>query len=129
MVLQADIDALLTQAKEALKRAIAPYSGFRVGAALLSGEGECFTGCNIENPSLMLSLCAERVALIKALSEGHGSFRAMAVVSGGGGYCFPCGACRQMLFEFAPGISLYLGSEEGVKKFSIEELLPYPFIK
>ena len=123
----AESDRLISLAREALKMAIAPHSGFKVGAALVTDDGKTFTGCNIENPSLILSVCAERVALLKALSEGASSFKAMAIVSDPDRFCYPCGACRQMLMEFAPGIVVYLGSDEGVRKHSIEELLPHPF--
>jgi cytidine deaminase len=123
----AESDRLISLAREALERAIAPHSGFKVGAALVTDDGKTFTGCNIENPSLMLSMCAERVALMKALSEGASSFKAMAIVSDPDRYCYPCGACRQLLMEFAPGIVVYLGSDGDVKKYSIEELLPHPF--
>lgn len=122
-----DIDNLLSLAKEAVARARAPYSGFRVGAALLTAGGDAFTGCNIENPSLTLTMCAERVALFKALSEGHTSFTAMAIVSADGRYCYPCGTCRQLLWEFAPGLVLFLGSEKGIRKLALDELLPHPF--
>jgi len=124
-----DIQSLITSAEEAMQRAVAPYSEFRVGASLLTGEGKIYSGCNIENPSLMLSICAERVALLKALSEGHTGFKAMALVSSDGRYCFPCGSCRQILHEFAPGLVLYLKSEGGVRKYDISELLPHPFEK
>lgn len=122
-------DLLISSAKEAIKRAVAPYSGFRVGAALLTGDEKIFTGCNIENPSLMLSVCAERVALLKALSEGAADFKAIAIASDTDQYCYPCGACRQLLIEFAPGIDVYLSSEKGVSKYRIEELLPHLFIR
>jgi homotetrameric cytidine deaminase len=122
-----DMDVLVQMAGEAATRALAPYSGFKVGAALLARDGSSFTGCNIENPSLTLCVCAERVALLKALSEGYRSFKALAVVSADGGPCFPCGSCRQMLVEFAPDITLYLKSEEGVREILIDELLPHPF--
>ncbi len=128
-MLPSDIDRLIKEAEKAAKRAIAPYSGFMVGAALVTDEGKMYHGCNIENPSLMLSFCAERAALINALIEGENSFKAMAIVSSDGNYCFPCGACRQMLAEFAPEIEIYLVSNEGIKKFSITELLPYAFKK
>lgn len=124
-----DIQSLVSIAEEAVKNAIAPYSGFRVGAALLTGDGKTFTGCNIENPSLMLSTCAERVALLKALSEGHSSFKALSIVSSDDSYCFPCGSCRQLLGEFAPGIAIFLKSKGNIKKYGIDELLPYPFQK
>ncbi len=122
-----EIQALLASAGEAMGRSIAPYSGFKVGAALLAESGETVTGCNIENQSLMLTVCAERIALFKALSEGHREFRALAVVSSEGDECFPCGSCRQLLWEFAPGLAVYLSSAEGIKKYSIGELLPHPF--
>lgn len=124
---QEQIETLVASAGEALENALAPYSGFRVGAALMAADGSIFTGANIENPSLTLSFCAERAALVKALTEGHRSFKALAVVSAGGGYCYPCGACRQMLAEFAPGLRVFLASDEGIKKYSVEEFLPYPF--
>ncbi len=126
-MLPVDIDILIKEAKEARKHAIAPYSGFTVGAALIAGNGRIYRGCNIENPSLMLSFCAERAALLKALTEGEETFRAMAIVSGDGKYCFPCGACRQMLAEFAPDIEIYLASDAGIRKYSIHELLPQFF--
>jgi len=128
-MLPVDVDILINEAKEAKKHALAPFSGFTVGAALVTDSGRIYRGCNIENPSLMLSLCAERTALLKALTEGETSFKAMAIISGDGRYCFPCGACRQLLAEFAPEIELYLVSDAGIKKYSIPELLPYPFIK
>lgn len=124
-----DIEDLISRAEKAMSGAIAPYSGFKVGAALLASDGSIHTGCNIENPSLMLALCAERVALLKALSEGRTAFKAMAVVSEEGDYCFPCGACRQMLFEFAPALAVYLKSDKGIKGFRVEELLPHAFVK
>ncbi len=126
-MLPVDIDILIKEAREARNRAIAPFSGLTVGAALISGSGRIYRGCNVENPSLMLSFCAERVALLKALTEGEKTFRAMAIVSGDGRYCFPCGACRQMLAEFAPDIEIYLASDAGVKKYSVQELLPQFF--
>jgi len=126
-MLPSDVDRLVKEAEDAQKKAIAPYSGSAVGAALMTGEGKTYSGCNIENPSLMLSFCAERAALVKALTEGEKVFRAMAIVSGDGRYCFPCGACRQMLAEFAPDIEIYLASDKGIKKYSISELLPHSF--
>lgn len=122
-----DIDRLLKAAEEAMKRAITPYSGFKVGASVITKNGNLYTGCNIENPSLMLSLCAERVAIIKALTEGENELMAMAIVSSEGGYCFPCGACRQAIAEFAPAMDIYLKATEGIKKYSISELLPHTF--
>lgn len=126
-MLPEDVDRLFQAAKEAMARAIAPYSNFRVGASIITDDGRIYTGCNIENTSLMLSFCAERAALIKAISEGERRFRAMAIVSSKGGYCFPCGSCRQVIVEFAPGIDIYLLSLDGVRKYNISELLPYAF--
>jgi cytidine deaminase len=120
---------LIARAREALGAAYAPYSHFKVGVALLATDGSVFRGCNSENPSLMLSMCAERVALYKALSEGAGTFRAMAIVSSDGGFCYPCGACRQVLREFAPGLVLLLSSEDGVETLTVEDLLPHPFAR
>ena len=95
---------LLQKAKEAMENAYAPYSGFKVGAALLCEDGGVFTGCNVENASYGLTNCAERTALFKAVSEGVRSFTAIAIVGGMGGSCtdyaYPCGACRQALSEF-----------------------------
>lgn len=124
-----NVDELIREAGKARGHAIAPFSGFTVGVALVAGSGTIYRGCNIENPSLMLSVCAERVAFVKALSEGERSFKAMAIISGDGRYCFPCGACRQLLSEFAPAIEIYLASDAGIRKYTIPELLPYPFIK
>lgn len=121
------IEKLIREAEKVMKRAIAPYSGFRVGAAISSKRGRIYTGCNLENPSLMLSICAEKVALFHALAEGEKMFRAIAVVSDEGSYCYPCGSCRQVLWEFAKDIDLYLLSKTGIKKYAMSELLPYPF--
>ncbi|MDI6744187.1 MAG: cytidine deaminase [Thermodesulfovibrionales bacterium] len=128
-MLPSEIERLVREAKAARKKAFAPYSAFTVGAALLTDKGKIYHGCNIENPSLMLSFCAERAALINALVEGGKKFKALAIVSGRKDYCFPCGTCRQMLAEFAPDVEIYLASEKGIKKFSISELLPYQFKK
>jgi cytidine deaminase len=128
-MLPSDVDRLVKEAEKAQKQAIAPYSGFAVGAALITAGGKINRGCNIENPSLMLSFCAERAALVNALTEGEKEFKAMTIVSGDGRYCFPCGACRQMMAEFAPDLDIYLVSRTGIKKYSIQELLPHTFRK
>ncbi len=128
-MLPADIDTLIREAERARRKAIAPFSRFEVGAALLVAGGRIYHGCNIENPSLMLSLCAEKAALIKALTEGEKEFKALAVVSGDGGYCYPCGPCRQLFAEFASDIDIFLASDQGVRKYKISELLPFPFHK
>ena len=120
---------LVHEAEKSVRMAIAPYSEFQVGAALLTEKGKIYRGCNIENSSLMLSVCAENVALTKALSEGEKKFQAMAIACGTKEYCFPCGSCRQLLWEFAGDMDLLLCSREGIKKYSLSELLPYPFSK
>ncbi|GAB4538854.1 MAG: cytidine deaminase [Thermodesulfovibrionia bacterium] len=112
-----------------MRFSITPYSGFKVGSAIVTRSGRIYKGCNIENPSLMLSICAEKVALTKALSEGERSFTAIVIVSNKGDYCYPCGSCRQMLFELAGDIGVFLEGREGIKRYSMVELLPYPFKK
>lgn len=119
---------LLRRAQDAKIKSIADFSKFHVGAALLTADGKIFTGCNIENFSLSLSICAERVALFKALSEGERDFIKIAVVSDDSNHCPPCGTCRQVLFEFAPQISVVMINKDNIiKEISIKELLPYPF--
>lgn len=120
---------LYEQAKKALERAYAPYSKYPVGAALLTQEGKIFTGCNIENVSYGLTVCAERVAVFQAVSQGYRNFTAMAVVVRGEEIARPCGACRQVLLEFSPGISLYLANDAGkIEEFSLKDLLPLSFL-
>lgn len=119
---------LIEQAAQAKERAIVPLSGFRVGAALLTTEGRCYLGCNIENTSLSLSICAERVAFLKALSEGEKSFQALAIVSDSEGIITPCGACRQLIWEFAPQITVIMNNPRGdVRWARIGDLLPQAF--
>lgn len=127
MTLNQEHQDLLVRAEAAAAAAYAPASGFRVGAALLSADGRIFTGCNIENASLGLSICAERVAIFKAVSEGAGEFTHMTVVAGGGHDAPPCGACRQVLAELAPGVVLTYRSGGRVVSAAIEDLLPDPF--
>ncbi len=118
---------LLKLASQARNRAYAPYSKFQVGAALLTENGEVFSGCNVENASYGLSICAERTAVFKALSEGVKSFSAIAISAPRGGS--PCGACRQVLNEFHPSIPIYLGDENGmlICATSLQDLLPHAF--
>ena len=121
---------LVTAALLARKRAVAPYSKFRVGAALLTARGAIITGANVESASYGLTCCAERVALFKALTEGHTKFTAIAVAGAVAGGLMPCGACRQLLAEYAPdAIVLSLDSEEPktVRTFTVAELLPHAF--
>jgi cytidine deaminase len=119
---------LLQHAAKALKNSYAPYSRFRVGAALLTEDGQVFTGCNVENASYGLSNCAERTAVFKAVSDGKKSFRAIAVVSDRMNPVYPCGACRQVLREFNPRIKIVLRSKKGRPLVrSLHSILPYSF--
>ncbi len=108
------------------RTSLIPVSG---GAALLCANGEVYTGCNVENAAYGVSVCAERTALVKAVSEGHrDDFVRLAVVGGGRDYCWPCGTCRQMLYEFAPGLELLVaGSDREFVKLKLGELLPHAF--
>lgn len=123
-----DEDRLVVAAVAARKQAYAPYSGFPVGAALLSKGGRVFTGCNVENASYGLTVCAERVALFKAVSEGVREFEAIAIACGEGA-CSPCGACRQVLYEFAPDLKVIRADGEGRRweAMPLSELLPHAF--
>ncbi len=97
-----------------LERSYSPYSGFAVGAALLCADGAVFTGCNVENAAYGSTICAERTALVKAVSEGRrDGFAALAIAGRSEDYCWPCGACRQMLHEFAPGLRLLVARGDG----------------
>jgi cytidine deaminase len=119
---------LLAAATAARAHAHAPYSGFRVGAAVRTADGRLFTGCNIENATYGLTLCAERVAVFKAMSEGAREFVQVAVVADTDPLTPPCGACRQILSEFCPRAEIVLGNLGGRVEFRrIEELFPSPF--
>jgi cytidine deaminase len=123
-----DWDALRDAAAEARERAYAPYSGFAVGAALVSRGGQVFTGCNVENASYGLSLCAERSALAAAITSGAREYVALAIVAPGPTPASPCGMCRQVLSEFPPGFPVRCYTPEGtVLETSVAELLPHPF--
>lgn len=120
-------DDLALIATKARASAYAPYSKFLVGAALLAKNGDVFTGCNVENASYGLTICAERTAVFKAISEGVREYSAIAISVPGGGS--PCGACRQVLNEFNPSMKVYLADENGVitSKTSLDILLPDAF--
>ena len=125
-------EQLIELAKEARKRACVEISGFKVGAALLDKSGKVFLGCNIEDPSGIgvTNICAERCALVKALSEGYRDFIKIAVVGGPDEliFCAPCGACRQYLNSWCPQIKVLLHEENGtIKEYNMDELLPYSF--
>lgn len=123
--------------KTLAKRALAartfsysPYSHFRVGAAVLTSTGKVFTGCNVENSSYGLTICAERVALFKAVSEGHKKFKAIAIASDEDGFTSPCGACRQVIIDLAGNIDVILAKKNGeTRTMRMKELLPFAFTK
>ena len=123
-----DMDGLFQKALIAAQSAYAPYSHFRVGAALLSDDGTIFSGCNVENRSFGLTICAERSAIVKAVSEGHTSFKAIAISTPDSiNPVGPCGACRQVLSEFMPphGLVRFSGSSPEQVDSTIGELIPY----
>lgn len=124
-----DLDALLSMAAKAREGAYAPYSGFLVGAALQSTDGSIFTGINVENASYPASICAERTAVTKAVSFGYRTFVAIAVIGSGPGPTYPCGICRQVLFEFAPGLTVLSAGTDGASSvLSLADgLLPHGF--
>ena len=120
-------ESLLALAHEALSRAYAPYSNFPVGAALEAEDGRVFMGCNIENASFGLTMCAERVALYQAVAAGVTRFRSIAIVASRSRPCSPCGACRQVLAEFGPAMDIILETTEGPETRSLADLLPMCF--
>jgi len=121
------IEKLLEEAKKVREKAYAPYSNFKVGASLLTEDGKIFTGCNVENASYGLSLCAERNAIFSAVSKGERKFKALLVVAQGEGTVAPCGACRQVMREFGE-FDVYLANTDGkIEKTKVSELLPKAF--
>jgi len=120
---------LVRLALAARDAAYAPYSGFRVGAALLASDGRFFTGCNVENASYGATICAERTAVAKAVSEGARSFAAVAIASYDAAPCVPCGLCRQTIFEFAADGFLYLSvaADGSFVTYGMDEILPHGF--
>jgi len=123
---------LIAAAAAARKRAVARYSNFKVGAALLTTAGEIITGANVESASYGLTCCAERVALFKALTEGHKCFTAVAVVTRFAGGAMPCGACRQLLAEYAPTAMVFVADSarlKNIRTFRVSALLPGAFKK
>jgi len=122
-----DDQALLNLAIEVRKYAYCPYSNFPVGAALLCADGKVYTGVNVENVVNSLSICAERIALSKAISEGEHDFVKIAVICDAE-HCQPCGACRQVLYEHAPDLEILMGNPQGeFKRTTIRDLLPEAF--
>ena len=121
-------DALVAAAREARLRALAGFSHFKVGAALETTDGIVITGCNIENASYGLTICAERVAMFTALSEGHRAFARIAVVADTASPTPPCGACRQILWEFGGDLEVILANlDRETARHHVRDLLPHPF--
>ena len=120
---------LIEKALEARKKAYAPYSKFKVGAAVLTKDGKIYTGCNVENASYPVGICAERVAMSKAVADGERNFTAVAIVGSGDVHCTPCGMCRQFLSEFCKGDLKVISakSPDDYKIFLLSELLPHTF--
>jgi cytidine deaminase len=119
---------LIEEAQKVKLNAFAPYSKFRVGAALLTSDGRIFTGCNIENSSFSMTICAERVAVFNAISHGASNFKAIAVISDDSGFTPPCGACRQVLLELAGNIDfIMMNVKTKIKIVKLNSLLPFVF--
>jgi len=124
---------LISLALAAIDNAYAPYSGFKVGAALLCKNGKVYTGCNVENSSFGATNCAERTAVFKAISEGERDFSTIAIVGGKGGivtdHCYPCGVCRQVLAEFCDGdFEIIVAMDvDNYRKMKLSDLLPFSF--
>jgi cytidine deaminase len=124
------IATLLKAAKEARLRAHAPFSHFLVGAALEAEDGKVITGCNIENASYGLTICAERVAVFKAISEGYRKFTRIVIVAESESMIVPCGACRQILWEFCGDIEVHVSNRpdsDGASSFRLRDFFPMPF--
>lgn len=122
-----DLDGLLSAARDARDRAYAPYSKFHVGAALDAGDGNVILGSNVENASYGLTMCAERAAVFAAVSAGFREFTAIAVAGPDGELTSPCGACRQVLAEFNPSMTVVFTAPDGTIETSLAELLPHSF--
>lgn len=119
---------LYMKALEVRENAYTPFSNFNVGAALLTEDGSVYTGVNIENSSFGATICAERTAFVKAISEGHRSFKAIAVSAGCQQEALPCGICRQFMYEFAPDLEVITGTDiDALNVRSLQELLPLGF--
>jgi len=122
-------ETLLKKAVEMLNYSYSPYSNYKVGAAILTESGNIYTGCNIENASYGATICAERTAAVKAVSEGEKRFTAIAIACSGSTFAYPCGICRQFLYEFCvPGMKLYLIKNDGeTREEYFEDTLPNGF--
>ena len=119
---------LLTHAEKMKEKAYVPYSNFPVGAAILCEDGSVFTGCNVENSAYGCCICGEQTAVVKAVSEGYQKFQKIAVTGDSEDYCLPCGACRQILSEFAPDLEVICGNKKGeYANYKLSELLASAF--
>ena len=122
-------EKLIEMAEEAMKNAYAPYSSFSVGAAVLADDGSVYTGCNIENSSYGATICAERTAIVKAVSEGKRKFEKIAIVSSSGDLTYPCGMCRQVMAEFMiDGIVVLKDKNGNITEEKVKELIPKSFV-
>ena len=122
------VKKLIEKAKQVREMAYAPYSSFKVGAALETDTGKIYTGCNVENASYAATCCAERTALANAIAEGERKFRRIAIVADTEGPCPPCGICRQVLYEFAPGIEVIMANTRGETLVqTLDDLMPHAF--
>ena len=125
---QQTLEKLLERAKQVREHAYAPYSNYRVGAALLCEGGEIFAGCNVENASLGLTICAERNAVAMAVAHGHRQFLAMVIVTDDEKPATPCGACRQVMGQFAANLTVVVANLTGkIMRYQLADLIPYPF--
>lgn len=121
-------EKLMQAAKKSRQRSYSPYSHFSVGAALLTNGGKIYTGANIENASYPATICAERVAIFKAISENERKFEKIAISGDCDDFCFPCGVCRQVMSEFCgDNFKIILQNKNEIKEFTLGELLPYSF--
>ena len=119
---------LFKKAAEARLKSYSPYSGYSVGAALLCSDGLIYTGCNIENAAFPCTICAERTAMFKAISEGHRSFHRIVIAGKSEDFCVPCGSCRQVMREFAPELEVICLNGKGeAKHYTLRQLLPESF--
>lgn len=128
-VSKCDDRKLVEKAKEAMKNSYSPYSNFSVGAALMTDKGNVYTGCNVENASYGATICAERTAALKAISEGERKIEHLAIVSSSGDLTFPCGICRQFLSEFMEedGRIILEDKNDTIKTYTLSQLLPESF--
>jgi len=122
-----DYSNMIAKAKEAMNFAYTKYSNFNVGAALLTKSGKIYTGCNVENSSYGATICAERVAFTKAVSEGEREFEAIAIVSSSKDFTYPCGICRQFMSEWGTNLKLVVENGQEIKVYTLKELLPEAF--